>query len=451
MENSYNWENSIAVGPCWNRPAGDHEWSFKPNGGITEIKLRRRVVIDSITFKSIDEKGNAESSNTFGGDAGGGTPFEFSVKDGVIVGFHGRFGIYVNTIGVYIKHSAELFRPSSQLQTVTPKEQSYNFDNPTKIWYWGSKFLDENEWNYRPNGGIVEITICYSDNEVIHALSFKNVDKNGNVECSRKFGGNGGKIKKVIKLDWPVEYFTSVSWTCETFNGFYVIQSLCFETNKNKYGPFGPTTGTYGKFSMDGVVIVGFHGYHGIYVDGLGYYVKNSTDLFGPLRSGQVVTAKVDGTILMNMDMPRPLGPWGGITGKPWDDERFPFIKQIDVHVYNGIVHAIQIQYHSADGVTVESKRHGGGGVDSTVHRIKLDESGEYISGITGFYGPIDENASYNVVRSISFYSNEGKYGPFGKEIGIFFSSPIYNGKVVGFHGRSGDYLEAIGVHMELI
>ncbi|TXG52226.1 hypothetical protein EZV62_021395 [Acer yangbiense] len=162
-ENSYNWENSITVGPCCNRPEGDHEWSFKPNGGITEIKLRRGVVIDSITFKSIDEKGNAESSNKFGGDGGGNehvislnwpkeyliklngtlatyagfhgigslcfetnlkkygpfghtdsTPFEFSVKDGVIVGFHGRFGNYINTIGVYIKHSAELFWPSSQ-------------------------------------------------------------------------------------------------------------------------------------------------------------------------------------------------------------------------------------------------------------------------------------------------------------------------------------------------
>ena len=63
------------------------------------------------------------------------------------------------------------------------------------------------------------------------------------------------------------------------------------------------------------------------------------------------------------------MGPWGGITGKPWDDERFPFIKQIDVHVYNGIVHAIQIQYLSVDGMTVESKRHGGG-VDSIVYRV---------------------------------------------------------------------------------
>ncbi|KAK1554996.1 hypothetical protein Q3G72_020191 [Acer saccharum] len=153
------------------------------------------------------------------------------------------------------------------------------------------------------------------------------------------------------------------------------------------------------------------------------------------------------------MDMPRPLGPWGGITGKPWDDGRFPFIKQIDVHVYKGIVHGIQIQYHNVDGMTVESKRHGGGGVDSTVHRIKMDKSGEYISGVMGFYGPINENASYayDVVRSLSFYSNKGKYGPFGKEIGIFFISPMYNGKVVGFHGKSGDYLEAIGVHMELI
>ncbi|KAL5847636.1 hypothetical protein ACOSQ3_011160 [Xanthoceras sorbifolium] len=196
-------ENSIAVGSCCFRPAGDHEWSFKPNGGITEIKLRRGLAIDSITFKSIDEKGNIETSN--------------------------------------------------------------------------------------------------------------------------KFGGNGGYDEHV------------------------------------------------------------------------------NTEM------------------KMNIDQPQEIGPWGGHTGKPWDDgANFLAINQIDVHVRNGIVLG-----------------------------IKLDSTSEHLVGIMGFYGPIEGNCGFEAVRSVSVYTNKGKYGPFGDEIGIFFSSPVISGKVIGFHGRSGVYLDAIGVYIE--
>jgi hypothetical protein len=53
------------------------------------------------------------------------------------------------------------------------------------------------------------------------------------------------------------------------------------------------------------------------------------------------------------------------------------------------------------------------------------------------------------VLTSITFVSSRGKYGPFGDEIGSYFSSATTEGKVVGFHGRSSQYLDAIGVHMQ--
>ena len=43
----------------------------------------------------------------------------------------------------------------------------------------------------------------------------------------------------------------------------------------------------------------------------------------------------------------------------------------------------------------------------------------------------------------------KAKYGPNGDEIGQAFTSSVAPGRVVGFHGRSGAYLDAIGVHME--
>ncbi|KAK2654023.1 hypothetical protein Ddye_013879 [Dipteronia dyeriana] len=81
--------------------------------------------------------------------------------------------------------------------------------------------------------------------------------------------------------------------------------------------------------------------------------------------------------------------------------------------------------------------------------KVKLDCSSEYLVGMVGFYGRIEENGGFEAVRSISFYTNNEKYGPFGTEIGTGFGSPTFNGKIVGFHGRSGAYLDAIGVHME--
>ena len=81
--------------------------------------------------------------------------------------------------------------------------------------------------------------------------------------------------------------------------------------------------------------------------------------------------------------------------------------------------------------------------------QIKLDASTEFLVGIMGFYGPVKGNDDdYEALRSITLYSNNGRYGPFGEEIGTSFTSSASRGKVVGFHGRSGIYLDAISVHM---
>ena len=83
------------------------------------------------------------------------------------------------------------------------------------------------------------------------------------------------------------------------------------------------------------------------------------------------------------------------------------------------------------------------------VWKIKLEVSTEFLVHIAGFYGPIEGNDSFNALRSITFYTNKTKYGPFGDEIGHAFTTSVAPGKVVGFHGRRGVYLDAIGVHME--
>lgn len=54
------------------------------------------------------------------------------------------------------------------------------------------------------------------------------------------------------------------------------------------------------------------------------------------------------------------------------------------------------------------------------------------------------------VIRSLTFKSNKRTLGPFGMEIGTPFSSPLDDGRIVGFKGRSGHHLDAIGFHVSL-
>lgn len=70
--------------------------------------------------------------------------------------------------------------------------------------------------------------------------------------------------------------------------------------------------------------------------------------------------------------------------------------------------------------------------------------------GISGYYGPADVRDECKiVVKSLTFYTNRGRYGPIGEEIGAYFTSPRNDGRIVGFHGKSGCYLYAIGVHTQ--
>lgn len=53
-----------------------------------------------------------------------------------------------------------------------------------------------------------------------------------------------------------------------------------------------------------------------------------------------------------------------------------------------------------------------------------------------------------NVIKSLTFRTNRGKHGPYGEEQGPSFTHQIDEGKVVGFLGREGLFLDSIGVHV---
>lgn len=79
--------------------------------------------------------------------------------------------------------------------------------------------------------------------------------------------------------------------------------------------------------------------------------------------------------------------------------------------------------------------------------QIIFDYPSEILTHVTGYYGSTILRGPI-VVKSLTFHTNKMKYGPFGDEQGIFFSSGSNNGFVVGFHGRKGWFIDSIGVHV---
>ncbi|XAR61711.1 hypothetical protein NMG60_11016212 [Bertholletia excelsa] len=300
------------------------------------------------------------------------------------------------------------------------------------------------------NVGIVSIRVQY--------------DQDGEDIWGSKNGGTGGFKSERITFDYPYEILTHISgyYGPAMIMGPTVIRSLSFHTTKTKYGPFGEEQGQHFTTNLKEGKIVGFHGRKGLFLDAIGvhvmegkcqcyhrqYVLRHQFRLAkvndGPnsviVEFSQVVQRVVKEPALCET------GPWGGEGGRPWDDGVFLGIKQIYL-TRNEAISSIQIEY-DLNGQSVWSVKHGGDGV-GTPTAIKLDYPHEVLTCLSGFYGPINGDYGPRVIKSLTFTTSRKKYGPYGEEVGTFFSSVKTEGKVVGFHGRGSIYLDAIGVHMQ--
>ena len=51
----------------------------------------------------------------------------------------------------------------------------------------------------------------------------------------------------------------------------------------------------------------------------------------------------------MNIEVPREAGPWGGITGKQFDDGVFSSNGQVNIFVADGVVRGIGFLYNTKE------------------------------------------------------------------------------------------------------
>jgi hypothetical protein len=133
------------------------------------------------------------------------------------------------------------------------------------------------------------------------------------------------------------------------------------------------------------------------------------------------------------------MGPSGGVGGGPFFDKGMPSGSRVsEVRVRHGAwIDAVQMIHKLSDGQPLSLPRHGGGGGTRSVFRLG---PGEYLRAVSGRYG--------RFVDSIRFYSNMKSsplYGGRGGAVDFYYQAPA-DYEIVGFLGRSGKFLDSIGV-----
>ncbi|KAF8364705.1 hypothetical protein HHK36_033319 [Tetracentron sinense] len=90
----------------------------------------------------------------------------------------------------------------------------------------------------------------------------------------------------------------------------------------------------------------------------------------------------------------------------------------------------------------------GDGGPNS--NKIDFDWPHEYLTSIDGSYGAVYINGNGIImVKSLCLITNKNKYGPFGNEVGTPFTLAMKGSVIVGFHGRPGHCIDAIGIYLK--
>lgn len=79
--------------------------------------------------------------------------------------------------------------------------------------------------------------------------------------------------------------------------------------------------------------------------------------------------------------------------------------------------------------------------------QIIFDYPNEILTHVTGTFCPAMIMGP-NVIKSLTFHTTKGKHGAFGDQQGCPFTSKLKEGRIAGFHGRKGLFLDALGVYV---
>ncbi|KAM7473148.1 hypothetical protein LguiB_020391 [Lonicera macranthoides] len=412
-------EGIISLGPCGG--LGGDQWSCRASREITEIVLRVERNIKSISFK--DASGMV--SGTFGGrgndpnDRGEEKKIEIQWPSEYLKSISGTYGSYK---GLLVITSLSLI---TNLTTYGPfgiaSSETFSFPiaNSAVVGFHGrcGYYLDALGIFVIPSRILFLRHTFFSE---IHPSVAVQTNSEGSISVGQ-WGGPGGDPFSFRVGSWIKEIIVREGIT---------INSLSFKDgNGQQYGKFGGNNpndlGEERKIEIDGYLehlssIIGTYGnYDGRVVIGSLSFITNLTT-YGPFgtATGTSFSIPIEGSVVI------------GFHGR--GDY---YLDAIGIHVI-------------PDTTGLDSATFGGNNPNDIGERktVLINWPSEYLISISGTYGNFD---SLVTIASLSFTTNRDTYGPFGTGSGTYFSIPINNNMVVGFHGRASYYLNAIGIFVK--
>ncbi|KAK1427339.1 hypothetical protein QVD17_16022 [Tagetes erecta] len=322
MEAETRFEGCITHGP-WGSFNEGRVWVYRPKGFIRKIIVHYGDNVDMIEFQTYSSKGEVKSksfgahghkwihticidqpdeylvsiSGTYGiiedGDevvrsicfktnqklygpygTNTGTVFSHDVKGEVIIGFHGRARSYINAIGVYVMpnptNKGKIMNESSSSKCLMAM--------PREAGPWGAD--GAKPWDDGVFSTVKQVRVHVGELNVIYALQFEYLKKDGKSVLSPIHGGTDGSKIEMVNLDGEEEFLTYISGfvgPVEGYNGLKAIVSISFHTNKQIHGPYGEETGAgYVYFSSAASIgeVVGFHGRKNRFLSAIGVHME---------------------------------------------------------------------------------------------------------------------------------------------------------------------------------
>lgn len=143
---------------------------------------------------------------------------------------------------------------------------------------------------------------------------------------------------------------------------------------------------------------------------------------------------------------------YGGLGGSDRSDGTYSGFRRITMTATHDLLTSVQLHYGLEGDESVKDKYMEGflyGNAVGSLEECNLNYPEEFVTKLSGYFERFIPSPEFGfVIKSLTFHTNQRKFGPCGPERGTYFETDVI-GKIVGLFGRSGDLLDSIGVYMQ--
>ncbi|WZZ86510.1 hypothetical protein YC2023_115089 [Brassica napus] len=252
-----------------------------------------------------------------------------------------------------------------------------------------------------------------------------NYVKNGETQDGPIHGISGSGFTQTFEINhFNDEHLVYVEGYYDDASG--VIQALQFKTNLKTSDVLGYEKGKKFLLADKGKKIIGFHGYAEKNLNSLGAYFT-TVSLTKSERHAEKLRAQ------------------GGLRGESWDDGVFDSVRKLYVGQGDNGVAFLKVVY-GRDTRNVIGEDHGNT-TPLEVKEFELEYPSEYITAVDGCYDKVI-GSEVEVITMLRFTTNKRTSIPVGFVSTSSFLLYKDGFKIVGFHGKSSNMINQLGVHV---